>query len=172
MKNPKEFLPVLYTTYTVVVSFLAVFSMVFWAAFGRVEAVLSRSFPDGTPGNVATVLLNLYILCTYPLSLYPVSELADGVGAQPALSRLVLVLTTGVIAVSINNFGPFGAFIGYACTAFQGFILPAFYFLRLHRDRDIPAGDRYGAWAVIVLGLCFVVIGVTSTMGEMTGGES
>lgn len=80
MKHPEEFGFVMQATVLIVGVLNCSFGVFGWYLFGSgIEDVITKSLKtdDTTPGIIAQLFLAVYILCTYPIVMFPIPEIID-----------------------------------------------------------------------------------------------
>lgn len=90
MRNPSQFPRVLTSVYVCIFVVYVLFGLLGWAFFGdETASVITLNFPSNFLGMSARMCLCLYLFCTYPVVLFPVSQVGH---ADPAHARARLLL--------------------------------------------------------------------------------
>jgi solute carrier family 36 (proton-coupled amino acid transporter) len=135
MKNPDEFLPILRNTLIMIIIILVLFSCFSYEAFGdKIDDMVTMNLPHDNLTSSVQLLYCLGLLGSFPMQMMPaidITEKTQGFERIPDVSgyksivvRTVIVLMTGILAMSIPKFGLFINLSGaFACTALA-FIFP------------------------------------------------
>jgi len=167
MKAKEDFSWVLVGTMLLVSAVFLTFGMCGYMAFkDDTEGIVTLNLPGGVVSNFVQTALCCGLLFTYPIMMFPVSEIMDDTILNPTnpyhvtkqnLGRLGLVLFTGVVAVSIPDFGLFISLVGSSCCSILAFIMPAFLHYKLCKD-DLSSFSIASDWVIILFGIFAAVV--------------
>jgi proton-coupled amino acid transporter len=194
MKNKHSFNRVLYIAETIVAVMMAGFGVIGYLAYGRtVQAIITLNMPAENPTTyVIKVGLIIALLFTYPMQLFPVSELFDDFLAiirrkisKKDLSeeeqllreeqdvhwvkklltsttfhientvRIVTLIVTALLAISIPDFGDFLSIIGGLGGTLLAFVLPCIIHIIVCRKEV--------SWAVIAKDVAITTFGIVAS---------
>jgi amino acid permease len=110
-----------------------------WACLGATPpSIVTSALPHGPLASaVARLALPLYILCTYPLQLFPAVEALEaalrrarggggggGAGLSGTALRLLLLASTGLVAARLSSFAAVLSVLGWLAFGVLSFLVP------------------------------------------------
>jgi proton-coupled amino acid transporter len=140
MKHPDLFLPILRNVMIVIISILVLFSCFSYEAFGnRIDDMVTMNLPHDNLTSSVQLMYCLGLLGSFPMQVIPAFDITEKTacyGRLPsclslknAVIRTVIVLMTGLLAMSVPKFGLFINLTGaFACTLLA-FIFPVSFYL-------------------------------------------
>ncbi|KAH7424871.1 hypothetical protein KP509_11G028900 [Ceratopteris richardii] len=178
MKRPYLFSRVLAYAFVLITVAYVAFGLIGYLAFSdQTRDIITLNLPHDWSTVVVKMGLCIALAFTLPVMMYPVHEILVSklvtstfykrkVEAHPIygrflidITRIVMLLLVGVIAIMIPTFGVFISFIGNTVCAILGFVLPAFFHLRVFKGSISTC-----RWAVdfilIGVGIAFATYGV------------
>lgn len=161
----------------------ALFGVAGYVAFGSATRdIITLNLPSDAPVTIAVRLaFCLGLFCTYPIMMFPVFNVIEGplfgyiasrgaggptsrLETKRTLFRIVVVLTTLAVALTIPNFGLFVSLIGSTACCSLAFVLPCYFHLRLCRPRLVV---RIIDTLIIMLGIVGAVVGLQAAVSNI-----
>eukprot|EP00003_Mantamonas_plastica_P000126 TRINITY_DN1012_c0_g2_i1.p1 TRINITY_DN1012_c0_g2~~TRINITY_DN1012_c0_g2_i1.p1 ORF type:complete len:360 (+),score=84.72 TRINITY_DN1012_c0_g2_i1:773-1852(+) len=172
MKDPKAFPKVLYRGFTVSAVTFILFGIAGYLAFGaNTKDVITLNLPGDALDIVTKFAIIFVMLATYPLQLYPVSELLEkrfvlnatnmhsaATEFKRTVVRTVLVCLITFIGNLLPHFGIIISLIGATSGTILSFVLPSLFHLKLFRT-EMPRWKIAKDITLIVVGIFMVITG-------------
>ena len=137
---------------------------------------ITDNLPPGTLVTVTLWGLNVALLLTYPIQMFPVFEITEELllgppkahGTKPYILkamaiRAVIVALSVVVGIAIPDFNLFLSLIGGLGSAQLMFILPPITYGTLFWD-ELPVAKKVGCVTLFAFGIATVVITTTFTI--------
>ena len=171
-------------TLLVITAVEIVFGALGYLAYGSSTAqVITLNMPDGMFSLIVRVCLCGGLYFTFPIMMFPVVKLGDGVFARQFdvesasfryrsnVMRVTLVLLALGIALLVPDFTVFMSLIGAFCCQLLAFILPAVFHLHAcYRTGDLSTWRALLDVFIVVFGVLFAVIGTADAITRLNAG--
>lgn len=167
MREPEKFRKVLSWTMVFVTVIYLSFGMAGYMAWqDETKGIITLNLGPGVGSMFVKLLLCCGLLFTFPIMIFPVSQLLDDLLLDPMharfetaqnLIRVGLVMFAGVVALSVPDFGLFISLVGSSCCSILAFIMPAFIHYKVCRD-DISSCSIAIDWFIVAFGIFAAVI--------------
>jgi len=146
-----------------------------------VDANILRNYPSGLLLiNIARLSITLSLAGSYPVQLHParnsLSILLSGVPAEKLRPLQYFLLTMGIwggtlgVAMITDNLGTVSAIIGALAAVPLTFIYPNLFWIQVNRKLFPDKSVSY-AWLILILGLIFVPMSISSEIWKLYEGE-
>lgn len=167
---------VLNACYAFITGLFLLFGIAVYLGFGdSTQSVITLNLPDNLLSVFVKLTLCVCLLFTYPMMMVPVIQISEAyflnqttpmVEAKRNVLRILVVITTGIVAISIPNFGAVMGLIGDIGSSLLAFILPALFYLRIF-EGQLTRGQFIRCWSVLIFGLTGAITGAVTTFLEM-----
>jgi len=135
-------------------------------------AVVTDCLPSGALTTVVRLSLASAILLSFPVILFPVSEIAEEIlfpsqqtsAVRRTLLGCVEVFLTCIIACLCPNFSIFSDIVGTLMVPIVGFVLPSVLYLKLLPQEDKKISDMIVEVILLACGPLLLVLGVYSLL--------
>ncbi|XP_034255631.1 proton-coupled amino acid transporter-like protein pathetic isoform X2 [Thrips palmi] len=181
MKTPKNFLGlggVLNQGMAGVTMIYILLGFLGYMAFGEETAdVITLNLPNEIPAQVVKVLIGLAVFCTYGLQWFVCLEIVwDGLKERyqkkavlaEYIVRVILVVTSVVLAIAVPTIGPFIGLIGALCFSILGIILPCFIECITFWETGLGPG-KWRLWKNIIVSIFGVFVLIMGTKDSVQG---
>uniref|UniRef100_A0A1D1YTE2 Proton-coupled amino acid transporter 3 n=1 Tax=Anthurium amnicola TaxID=1678845 RepID=A0A1D1YTE2_9ARAE len=153
----------------------ALFGLLGYFAFGEdTRDIITTNLGAGLLTQIVQLGLCINLFFTFPLMMNPVHEVVERRFAGKSFSlwlRWAMVLLVTLAALFVPNFADFLSLVGSSVCCVLGFVLPAWFHLRVFKDEMGPGGIAADL-GIIALGLVFTVTGTFSSLMEILGVKS
>lgn len=168
------FKPILVLTMILVSLVYTVFGAYGYYTFeSKTREIITLNLGEGFISNFVKVALSAGLFLTFPLMLFPVFTVFEGIPwirVRPTtfhnLLRISTVSLAVLIATTIPNFGDFISLIGAACCSLLAIILPALFHLKLCRD-SMSRSQVVLDWLVVMAGVIAAILGTENAAREL-----
>ncbi|KAE8742427.1 hypothetical protein FOCC_FOCC012038 [Frankliniella occidentalis] len=182
MKTPKNFLGlggVLNQGMAGVTLIYILLGFLGYMAFGEeTKAVITLNLPESEiPAQVVKVFIALAVFCTYGLQWFVCLEIVwDGLKERyqkkavlaEYIVRVILVVSSVLLAVAVPTIGPFIGLIGALCFSILGIILPCFIECITFWEDGLGPG-RWRLWKNILISIFGVIVLIFGTDDSIKG---
>eukprot|EP00746_Dinoflagellata_sp_MGD_P144734 gnl/MRDRNA2_/MRDRNA2_77435_c0_seq3.p1 gnl/MRDRNA2_/MRDRNA2_77435_c0~~gnl/MRDRNA2_/MRDRNA2_77435_c0_seq3.p1 ORF type:complete len:188 (+),score=18.09 gnl/MRDRNA2_/MRDRNA2_77435_c0_seq3:67-630(+) len=136
-------------------------------------SVVTDCLPTDALTTVVRLSLASAMIISYPIILYPVSEIAEQSifpCEEPSPTRrnflrYAQVALTVAVASFCQNFSVFSDIVGTIMVPIAGFVLPPLVFAKLYRDR-MNVSDKVHSLILLLLGPLLLALGIYSLISE------
>lgn len=182
MKEPKGYGLVLDIGYICVTILFLAFGVIGYTGFGDKlnPSSITLNLPqDSMVTPVCQFLLVVSIFCTYPVQMFPVIAILEGLvfskvtfcirqtgktrEAYRNLFRTVLVIITSFVAITIPYFSLFASLIGALGSSSLAFIMPCVFHLKLFYHRSSKA-TKILNFTICIFGIIASVVSSSITL--------
>jgi len=167
MRESEKFRTVLCSTMVLVTCIYVTFGMVGYMAWqDETKGIITLNLPEGYGTTFVKLLLCAGLLFTFPIMIFPVSQLLDDLLLDPMHENLVsfqniirvgLVMFAGLVAVAVPDFGLFISLVGSSCCSILAFIMPAFIHFKVCKD-DLSFAAIAADWFIVAFGIFAAVV--------------
>lgn len=194
-QHQHRFFFLLNTAVAIVAAAYVIFGSLGYLFYGsNINATITFNLTQGAMADSVKVSLSLSLYFSFILQMFPVVDISDYAvyyamssrdSALPtplnrkmilvqSLMRIFCVCLTGIVAITVSNFGLLVSLTGSLANSMIAFILPTLFYLRIIQFRYHP--HPFESWQsikgfilptiVVVLGICASIVGVYSALDE------
>ena len=167
MRESDKFRTVLSWTMVLVTVIYLSFGLVGYLAWqDDTKGIITLNLSHGYGSTFVKLLLCCGLLFTFPIMIFPVSQLLDDLLLDPVherfetkqnFVRIGLVMLAGIVALSVPDFGLFISLVGSSCCSILAFIMPAWIHFTICRE-DISSVAIAIDWFIVAFGIFAAVI--------------
>lgn len=176
----QRYFHLLHITVFLVAVLLSSFGILGYATYGdQTSDVITMNLPLNVVTSSVKIGLIFAIFCTYPLQLYPVSEIVEkNIFRNANLDRIpywdwkrnclrtLVVFTTGAIAYLVPQFGLISGFVGALGSSMLAFLLPVTFQLVLFK-RELSWWVIAKDIAILLFGIATLCIGTATSLRSL-----
>ena len=187
MIYPYQYIFVLDIGFLVIMVLLIVFGTIGYCGYGGAVNPngITLNLPQNSVWTIFTqVSLIIGIYATYPIVMYPVFEILDEILFTSShfknmgslsntkkywisnIMRLLLVVITSIIAISIPYFSLFVSLVGALGSSFIAFIMPCILHLKAFHNR-VSKIQIYTNWILVIFGIIASIVSATITIIQL-----
>ncbi|MQM10466.1 hypothetical protein Taro_043360 [Colocasia esculenta] len=148
----------------------ALFGVLGYFAFGEdTRDIITTNLGKGLLTELVQLGLCINLFFTFPLMMNPVHEVVERTFAGKRFClwlRWALVLGVTLVALLVPNFADFLALVGSSVCCVLGFVLPAWFHLKVFREEMALWGITLDL-GIMILGIVFAVSGTWSSLVEI-----
>ncbi|XP_078448437.1 amino acid transporter AVT3B-like [Wolffia australiana] len=148
----------------------ASFGLLGYLAFGEdTMDIITNNLGKGFVSELVQICLCVNLFFSFPLMMNPVHEVMERSFAGKSFSlwlRWAMVLAVTLVALLVPNFADFLSLVGSAVCCVLGFVLPAWFHLRVFKNEMGLLAAALDS-AIITLGLLLAVVGTWSSLSEI-----
>jgi solute carrier family 36 (proton-coupled amino acid transporter) len=175
MKKPEDFKAIMWGVHLLIATIVSSFGLIGYLTFFQctVGPIIDNIPPDGILFLVTVWALNVALLFTYPIQMYPVfviveKALEDHLPSSLRLPtffliRAIIVLLSVGVGIGIPDFSLFLSLVGGFGSAQLMFIIPPIAYYVAFKD-EISTLKKVGCATLLTFGVVTVILTTTSTL--------
>ena len=176
MKKPEDFKPMMWGVHLIVATVVCAFGLIGYLTFYTCTlGPITNNLPGDGPLIVTTLwALNIALLFTFPVQMFPVFEIVEG-ALEDRLSNskfrlpIFFLIRAGIVMLSVSlgigipDFDLFLGLIGGFGSAQLMFIIPPIAYYAAFKD-ELSTMKKVGCMILLVFGIVTVCVTTTSTL--------
>jgi len=175
MKKPEDFKPIMWSVHLIIATIVSAFGLIGYLTFFTcTEGPIISNLPGSGPLIVTTVwALNVALLFTYPVQMFPVFEIVEAALENRISSKFRLpiffIVRAGIVVLSvllgigIPDFDLFLGLVGGFGSAQLMFIIPPIAYYAAFKN-EMSTTKKAACMTLLVFGIVTVVVTTTCTL--------
>lgn len=179
-QHPKRFAMVLSVTLAIISTFMVLFGVAgYWAFGNNTQAPITLNLTSAWSATFVKLALCLGLYLTYPIMMFPIWNIMEQPNYYPrlqsdararAMVRGGIVVASATVAFVMPNFGTFLSLVGSSICTLLGFVFPCWFHLKVC-GKELPWW-QYGLDVVVLSGGClFGALGTYQSIRAMLEGD-